>query len=310
VVEFEKNSNTLSLSIFMVNLPKINPLKNQSMKKLLIALLFSLLQPAYALDETKTYTFAITPDRDREDLVILWQSVIDYLSKTTQLNLTLKVPTTMKAFDAGLTQQQYDISYITPYQYVQQEQYYLPVIRQQDKNTVVILFGNQHHKAKKLKDFDQQTILFTNENASVIPIHQLTQEKASITPRYIKNQETIYRTIALGLYDYASGDLYSFQQLRPSLQAKLSLIWQSSAYTGHALVVKNDLTELQKTLSQALLDWSNTIEGQQQLKRLQLDNLIPAKAEDWDDIRALMPAPVVKKAQASTESPKAVEPAD
>lgn len=294
----------------MLKLRRFNqPYYKLMMKKLFFALLL-LCSPMLFADETPpaiekdatetkpSYTFAIYPDKEREDLVVLWQPVIDYLLKATDLDVQLVIPESRQAFDEELTKQAYDISYATPYQYVKNEKHYAPILRQQDKNTQLVLFGNQHHSIKTLAELDQQVVIFINENASAIPLHYLQQANANIKPRYIKNQATIYRTIALGLADYATGDLHSFEQLRPSLQAKLSVIWESPAYTGAAIMVKQELAEVQAVLIKALLDWSNTPKGLRHLKRLQLESLILANTTDWDDIREVMPA-IAKAAAAN-----------
>ena len=257
------------------------------MKKLLLILTFLFTCNLQA--EENALRFVIVPDQDRDDLLALWQPVVKQINKATDLNLKLEIPTTMADFEHDMAQQKFDVAYANPIQYVQQQQHYIPIMRAKQKNMVILLLGNQHHKIKTLKDFDQQTLFFTDKNASFIPLHELNKHHVTINPRYVKNQETLYRTIAMGLYDYTAGDQYSFEKLRPSLQDKLTILWESPAYTGHGLLLKKDLTEIQKTLTDALLTWQKTHKGKRHLKRLHLENIIPAKASDWDDIRAIMP---------------------
>lgn len=234
--------------------------------------------------------FGIVPQQSASRLAQLWVPLMEHLKTETQLDIRFTTAKDIPTFEACLAQGAYDVSYMNPYHYtVFHDVGYEAIARQADKKLRGLIVVRDDAPFTELKDLDGQVIAFPSPaafGASVLPRAEMTAQGMTITPRYVRSHDSVYRAVLSGALPAGGGVLRTFNNQADEAKAKLRIIYRTDGYTPHAFAVHQRLGLATTTRIQKALIRTAT-EKPALLKALGMKGLEPAQDQDWDDVRGL-----------------------
>jgi phosphonate transport system substrate-binding protein len=124
--------------------------------------------------------------------------------------------------------------------------------------------------------------------ASVLVRAELTRREIPFTPKYVASHDSVYRTVARGLYPAGGGIPRTFDNVDPQVREQLRVLWTSPPYTPHAFAAHPRVpAETLRRVRQALLDMARDPQGKALLSAIRFEGVQAAEDADWDDVRAL-----------------------
>ena len=243
--------------------------------------------------EERTYSFGIVPQQSAVKLAAKWAPVMQHLSAKTGHSFRFETAPNIPEFERRLAQGEYDFAYMNPYHYVvfSESPGYTAVAKQRDKQLKGIMVTRKDSGITELAQLDQSKLAFPSPAAfaaSIVTRSNLKQSGADIEPVYVSSHDSVYLSVAKGLYPAGGGIIRTFNNLSDDRKETLRIMWTSDGYTPHAFAAHPDVPRaVIRALATALIDMSDDSSGQQLLGKLNMKALEAAEDGDWDDIRAL-----------------------
>ncbi len=264
------------------------------MKKICCFLLILLLWLANGSVWAQTYTIGIVPQQAASTLAKRWVPVLKELEKDLGFKLQFSTAKNIPAFEQQVFEGNYDFTYMNPYHYVvfSQKPGYRAFAREKDKLIQGILVAKKDSPIKDVEDLKQQQLAFPSPAAfaaSVLPRASLSKQGIAFTPKYVKSHDSVYRSVAKGIFPAGGGIKRTFNSVSEEVRSELKIFWITDGFTPHAFAAHPRIPEehVQK-LQQAMIGLINKPQGPGLLLGLNFKKgLIPAADADWDDVRSL-----------------------
>lgn len=261
------------------------------MKKKLFAV-FLLFYASLGLT-AESLTFAVVPQQSASKLTKLWGPIVEQLRQESGINIRFVTAPDIPTFEKRLTAGEYDIAYMNPYHYIvfKQTVGYQALAKARDKKIKGILVVAKNSNINKLSDLDNNTLAFPAPAAfaaSILTQSDLTAQQVNFTPAYVSSHDSVYRTVAKGIFPAGGGVVRTFKNIDPEIRSQLRILWTTDGYTPHAIathprVKADDRAKLQK----ALIEMNQQVVGLKLLDNINITGFENAQDSDWNDIRAL-----------------------
>jgi len=248
---------------------------------------------AGAQTEPVTLSFGFVPQQSASKLARLWTPILNYLSEQTGYRLRFRTAQNIPVFEQRLAAGEYDLSYMNPYHYTtfQRAPGYAAFARARDKRIKGIVVVRRDSPVKDLRELDGQTLAFPSPAAfaaSVLPRARFKAEGITITPKYVSSHDSVYRTVARGLYPAGGGVIRTFKNVDPAISDQLRILWTTRPYTPHAIAAHPRVpTQVVQRLQQAMLAMDRNPQGKKLLAAIRIKGFERGEDKDWDDVRAL-----------------------
>ena len=238
------------------------------------------------------YTFGVVPQQSAYRLAQMWTPLLKHLSQETGLLLSFITAKDIPSFEDELTAANYDLAYMNPYHYVfHSRSDYQPLVRDSEKGLRGIIVTRKDSNITNIEQLQGATLAFPAPAAfaaSIIPRAELNRAGISISPRYVNSHDSVYLNVIKELFPAGGGIIRSLESLPATQRSQLKILWQSKAYTSHAIAAHSRVPLAhQKLLTAALEKLVTTEKGRALLKQLNFNRLDAAEDKDWNDIRAL-----------------------
>lgn len=264
------------------------------MKKISCFLLILLLWLANGSAWAQTYTIGIVPQQSASQLAKLWVPILEELEKELGFKLQFSTAKDIPTFEQRVFEGYYDFSYMNPYHYVvfSQKPGYRAFAREKDKLIQGILVVQEDSPIKNIEDLKQQQLAFPSPAAfaaSVLPRASLTKQGIPFTPKYVKSHDSVYRSVAKGIFPAGGGIKRTFNSMPEDIRSELKVFWTTYGFTPHAFATHPRIPEEHvQQLQQAMIGLINKPQGASLLSGLNFKKgLRPAVDSDWDDVRSL-----------------------
>lgn len=149
----------------------------------------------------------------------------------------------------------------------------------------------KNSEVSRLTDLQNSVLAFLAQAAfgtTILTQADLAAQQVSFTPAYVTSHDSVYRSVAKGIFPAGGGVLRTFNNLAPQIREQLRILWTTKGYTPHAIAVHPRVTiEDTLKLQRALLNMEQDDAGKQLLESLNIKGFENAADADWDDIRAL-----------------------
>jgi phosphonate transport system substrate-binding protein len=243
--------------------------------------------------DSRGLTFAIVPQQSASKLAKIWAPILEYLGRESRLNLEFRTAPDIPEFESRLAAGEEDIAYMNPLHYTvfSETPGYRAFAKARDKRIKGILVVRKDSPIQSPGGLDGATLAFPAPGAfaaSVLTRAYLTGEGIGFTPRYVSSHDSVYRTVAKGLYPAGGGVLRTFNSVEADVREQLRVLWTTGGYTPHAFAahprVPSDTVD---RLAQAMVRMDADENGRALLKALSVKGFETAKDSDWDDVRTL-----------------------
>jgi len=256
------------------------------------AFLFSKIVFAQSPD-SRIYTFGVVPQQASVKLARLWVPVIQHLSRETGLNIEFATAPTIPEFEERLAAGAYDFAYMNPYHFIlfNEQLGYTAISRQNNHVIHGIIVVSSDLGIESLEELAGKNIAFPAPNAfaaTLITRAFLDKMAPGYTATFVKSHDSVYQSVANGLFSAGGGIIRTLNEASPELQRSLEVLWMSPGYTSHAFAAHPGVPEsIRAAVQKGLTMMSSSEEGVSLLRTLGMNGLQAAIDSDWDDVRAL-----------------------
>lgn len=249
----------------------------------------------------ETLSFGIPPQQSPTEVVKRWTPVLQYLEKKTGVLLELKT-----AKDIATYQQQilegglYDIAYVNPYTYVLANKLkgYQAFAQEKDGKSFGMIVTRKGGPITHLSELHRRTVAFPSSHAvmaTLLPLKHLEDQKISVRVQYVVSIDSVYRSVAKGLFLAGGGESRTLGALDPEIRDQLTVIWRSEGlppfpFFAHPRVSAATVGRLQK----AMVEMGQDPEGQALLKTVNIQELEKSSDAHYTDVRKLNLPPQIQ----------------
>lgn len=266
---------------------------NRSLLTFIVASFTSLLtfSPTPAKAQQDTLVFGIVPQQSASRLAQMWVPFMQALEARLDRPVRFATMKDIPTFEQCLAQGAYDIAYMNPYHYTtfSAQSGYRAFAHQANKKLKGLLVVKKDSPIQSLDPLNNQNLAFPSPaafGASVLPRAELKGRGLTITPRYVKSHDSVYRAVASGVFPAGGGVQRTFNNTDPAIRDQLRIIYNTKAYTPHAFAVSPKVSEAtQQAIQAAMLDIAQT--NPELVKAIGMSGFSAATDQTWNDVRAL-----------------------
>lgn len=225
----------------------------------------------------------------------LWTPFVQHLSKTTGVNISLKVYTARADFERDLANGNVDLYFGNPgYGIVGHLRHgYLPLIRSDKKFLKGIIVVKKDSGIKTIEQLGNQVIVFPGENAFAASLYLRSILKSNFDlnyqPVYSDSHDNAYRTVLIGKTVAAGGVIRTLQQEPPERRQQLQIIYTTPGMKSHPLMALPDIALSTRTaIQKTIINLDSNTTGRKLLKSVKLQKPVIANyASDYKPIEHL-----------------------
>lgn len=253
-------------------------------------LLLALVSPAWG---QQTVTFAVVPQQSATQLAEAWTPVLAWLSQSSGLQLQFVTAPDVPSFEQRLLTGDYDLAYMNPYHYTvfSDNPGYRALSRAKGDRIKGIVVVQKDSPIKTLNDLNGKTLAFPTPAAfaaSLLVQAELRGRGIAFTPKIVNSHNSVYRSVAKGLFPAGGGIPRTLDLLDESVRNDLRVLWETREFTPHAIASRPGLdATVRARLWKAMRDMGADPRGQELLKVIGFSGFDQAKDEDWNDVRSL-----------------------
>ncbi|MCV6545818.1 MAG: phosphate/phosphite/phosphonate ABC transporter substrate-binding protein [Cohaesibacter sp.] len=248
------------------------------------------ISPVKAQDQ-KALVFGIVPQQSATRLAQTWVPMLAHLSQKSGIPIRFATAKDIPTFEACLAKGAYDLAYMNPYHFTifNESSGYKAFARQANKQLKGIIVVRKDSSHSALEQLDKKQIAFPSPaafGASVIPRAEMNMRDMQISPIYVRSHDSVYRSVAAGLFPAGGGVMRTFGNIPKELRGQLRILYKTDGYTPHAFAAHNrvDAKSLAKITDSMT---AMSLESDAVLKPLGMKAFIKAKDSDWNDVRSL-----------------------
>ena len=264
-------------------------------KCLSLLIILVMLKPASfaTAAEMATLSFGLPPQQSSMELAKRWAPVLQYLSEKSGLNLQLKIAKDISTYHQQVWGGQFDIAYMNPNSYVaaNKVQGYRAFAKEKGGKSFGIIVARKEGPIKSLVELDGQPMAFPSDTAfmaTILPLKQLEKEKVAINIEYVISMDSVYRSVAKGMFLAGGGESRTFGSLDSAIRDQLTVLWQSEnlpsfPFFAHPRVSAEAVGLLQK----AMIGMGEDPQGQALLKVVNIKALDKADDAEYNGVRKM-----------------------
>lgn len=262
-------------------------------KTLLVVLLTALFVRTGTAEEKRALTFGVVPQQSASLLAEHWTPVFSYLSAKTGYVIRFRTAKDIPTFERRVAAGEYDLAYMNPYHYTafHRSPGYRVFAKEKDKTLMGVIVVRRDSPYRDLRDLADKTLAFPAPAAfaaTVIPLAHFRALDIPVQPKYVFSHDSVYLTVAKGIYPGGGGVQRTLDALRPEVRKQLRVLWQTPRYTPHAIAAHPRVpAAVVARLREAMLAMDGDARGRALLARIGFKGIVPATDADYDDIRAL-----------------------
>ena len=268
-------------------------MKDKRINGLIILLLMVFSLQAMAANEQRSYTFGVVPQQSATKLAKVWVPVLKNIEKQTGIKLRFTTAPNIPEFEKRVKAGQYDFSYMNPYHYTvfSKTPGYRAMAHARDKRIKGIMVVRKDSTATKLEELKDQKLAFPSPAAfaaSILTRGEFSTRNIAIQPDYVSSHDSVYRSVAKGLYPAGGGVVRTFNAVNPLIHDQLKILWTTPGYTPHAIASHPDVSsDVVNKITEAFTAMDKTDAGKKLLNTLKVKGWQKASDAEWDDVRKL-----------------------
>ncbi|WP_417793002.1 phosphate/phosphite/phosphonate ABC transporter substrate-binding protein [Terasakiella pusilla] len=253
-------------------------------------LLTGIIQHASPARSSPLY-FGIVPQQAASKLAQSWVPFMAELSKQTGLDIRFATMKDIPTFERCLAKGAYDIAYMNPYHYTvfSEKSGYRAFAHQSEKKLKGLIVVKKDAPYENLQDLNNLDLAFPSPaafGASLLPRAEMKKRGMTITPNYVKSHDSVYKSVAAGLFPAGGGVKRTFANIPEELHTQLRVIYTTSGYTPHAFAVGPHMDEEKRLRLQTTFQHLSQTRPDL-LAQIGMKGFVSAQNSAWDDVRAL-----------------------
>jgi len=270
------------------------------MTKLLVISFLSMLgfTPAYAADQhsaksPESFSFGIGPQQAVSELAKSWVPILQYLSAKSGYQLQFATAKDIPTFQKKMKEGGFDFAFTNPYHYTvfHESAGYDAFAHEREGKLSGIIVVRKESPINSMDELNNQVVAFpapTALAATLLPLTYFGEKNITVTPEYVVSMDSVYGSVAKGLFPAGGGELRTFNTFDPEVRNQLRILWTAEAlppftFSAHPRVPKEVVGKIQK----AMLEMAANPQGAELLKKVSFKGIDLAKDRDYDGMRKL-----------------------
>jgi len=248
---------------------------------------------ARASDTPATLKFGVYPEMNGEYYSEHWKSIIEYISLYSGQKIKFETANSLEEFEENVRHGEYDFVLLNANKYTEAHDTvgYTAFAKEKDRMDKGVIVVQQDSKIKTIDDLKSHTLAFSDPShftSTVLTQSQFNERQIPVKVEYLESDKSVYHGVEQGDYAAGGGKLATFNDINPSVHAKLRVIWTSKQYSANAFAAHPRVSALLLTkVRQALIGMSSDVNGLRLLANVKLKGVDKASDEEWNDIRSL-----------------------
>jgi len=241
----------------------------------------------------KVYTFGVVPQQAATKMARAWIPLLNYVYEQNGIRLKFKTAPDIPTFEQRMLAGDYDFAYMNPYHYTvfHTQPGYQAIMHARDKKIKGIIVVRKDAPYHKLSDLNTQAIAFPSPAAfaaSILTRKEFSLREISIQPHYVSSHDSVYYSVAKGLYPAGGGIMRTFKAIDPAIREQLRILWTTPGYTPHAVAVHPRVdSHIAEDVTKILTAIDTASAQSKLLQAVNVKGWVKAMDSNWDDIRAL-----------------------
>jgi len=235
----------------------------------------------------------VVPQQTSRQLARVWTPILTYLHTKTGYDFWLQTATDIPTFEARVAAGAYDLAYMNPYHYIVFHQMpgYVAFAKEKAQQVRGIVVVHKDSPYQTLPELRHHTLAFPAPAAfaaSVLTQAHLAEEGVPFTSVYVVSHDSVYLSVAQGLYVAGGGMLRTLQMAPLAVRNQLRILWTSPPYPSHAFAAHPRVPmAIVEQVLHALEAMHQDPEGRALLQPLQVEGIDVAQDAEWDAVRTL-----------------------
>lgn len=244
-----------------------------------------------AASNVETLSFGIVPQQSASRLARMWAPLLQRLSDELDVVVRFATSKDIPTFEACLAAGAYDLAYMNPMHYTifSDTVGYRALAHQSKKRLRGLIVVRRDSPIQSLEDLNGSEIAFPSPGAfgaSVVPRAEMRALGVEFNPNYVRSHDSVYRAVIAGLMPAGGGVLRTFNSISPDMRDQLRIVYQTDAYTPHAIAAHAELPlALRQEIQNVLVQISE--QAPELTKTIGMEGFETADDQDWDDVRLL-----------------------
>lgn len=236
--------------------------------------------------------FAMVPQQSPLELAKRWIPIIQYISEHSGVPLQFQTAKDLQTAQQEMKAGVYDIVFINAYYYAAYSRIpgYSVFAQEKDAKFVGILVTRKDSPYRSVEDLDGKRLAFASPTAvtSMQAFTHLRDKNTNFAPEYVISMDSVYRSVAKGLYPAGAGEMRTFGGMDPAVRDQLRVLWSAEpmppfTFSAHPRVPKSDVKKIQKVM----VEMGDSPKGAELLKAINMKGIAPAQDGDYDAVRKL-----------------------
>ena len=247
------------------------------------------------------YSFGIGPQQAATELAKRWMPVMRYLSEKSGVPLQFRTAKDIPTFQQQMKEGVFDFTFSSPYHYTlfHKSAGYNAFAREKDGRLVGVLVVKRDGPIHDVAQLGGMTAAFPAANALAatwLPMIHLKEKNITVTPQYVNSMDSVYRSVAKGLFPVGGGEMRTLGSIDPEVKKQLRVLWSSDAlppftFAAHPRVPKDAVLKVQKAMDAMDSD----PQGRALLKAINFKGMESATDEEYNVMRAMNIKPLEAK---------------
>ena len=193
----------------------------------------------------------------------------------------------------------FDFAFINPYHFLEISKHtgYTAFAKEAEGKLVGVLVVKKDGPSTDIHQLQGQPLAFPAAAALAatwLPLNHLNQKEVQVTPQYVVSMDSVYRSVAKGLFPAGGGEMRTLGTIDPEVRSQLQILWTSQAlppfpFIVHPRVPKDIVARVQKAMD----EMDENAEGLALLKSINFKGMGIATDADYQGMRAMNIKPIV-----------------
>jgi len=268
--------------------------------RIIVSFLLLVLGPSVSAGETKTsveqpepiFHFALPPQQSPRELAKRWGPVIRYIGEHAGVNLQFQTAHSFSDYQQEMKAGRYDVSIIASYFYAQVDRAvgYTALVHEKDANFEGIMVVRKDSPYKTMADLKGAQIAYPGPTAvtSMLAHTYLKANNIDYTPKYVVSFDSVYLSVAKGLFVAGQGERRTFGNIDPAIRDQLRILWAADPLPPFAVIAHARVPQTaQKKIQQVMQSMGDSKEGVELLSAINMKGFVASEPSDYDEVRKL-----------------------
>jgi phosphonate transport system substrate-binding protein len=243
------------------------------------------------------YTFGVGPVQSSTELAKRWIPILRHLSASAGHELQFQTARNIPTFQSDIVAGTFDFAFINPYHYLQSHMSsgYLAFAREKNGTLVGIVVARKDAPPNTMAQLNGLDIAFPAPNALAatwLPMNEVKQSGIQVKPHYVNSMDSVYLSVARGLFPAGGGEMRTFNALVPETRDQLKIIWRAEPLPPFAFVAHPRVPEaVVESVAAAMAEMSAHPDTMALLRAVNLAGIERAGDADYNAFRKMNLSP-------------------